>query len=73
MAHLIELRRVPTLYCSMMIAIHSLQKQCPHVSTAHYEGNGKKIQQYQFWINAKENSVVVHDKLHFYRNITLFL
>lgn len=41
MAHLIELRRVPTLYCSMMIATHSLQKQCPHVSTAHYAGNKK--------------------------------
>lgn len=36
------------------------------------QGIEKKTTQYQFWTNAKENSVVVHDKLHFYRNITLF-
>lgn len=37
MAHFIALRRLPTLYCSTMMAMHPLQKQCPQVSTAHYQ------------------------------------
>lgn len=37
MAHFMALRRLPTLYCSTMMAMHSLQKQCPQVSTAHYQ------------------------------------
>lgn len=42
MAHLMARRLEPTLYCSTMIAMHSLQKQWPHVSTAHWrrEGDG---------------------------------
>lgn len=37
MAHFMALRRLPTLYCSTIMAMHSLQKQCPQVSTAHYQ------------------------------------
>lgn len=36
MAHFMALRRFPMLYCSTMIAMHSLQKQCPQVNTAHW-------------------------------------
>lgn len=35
MAHLMARRREPTLYCSTMMEMHSLQKQWPQVSTAH--------------------------------------
>lgn len=37
MAHLMELLWDPTLYCSIIIEMHSLQKQCPQVSTAHWK------------------------------------
>lgn len=36
MAHLMARRLEPTLYCSTMMAMHSLQKQWPQVSTAHW-------------------------------------
>lgn len=73
MAHLMELRRVPMLYCWMMIAMHSLQKQCPHVSTAHYAGNKKTQTQHRFSFGPvqKKNSVLIYDKVRFHREITL--
>ena len=37
MAHLMARRLEPTLYCSTMMAMHSLQKQWPQVSTAHWK------------------------------------
>lgn len=43
MAHLMARRLDPTLYCSTMIAMHSLQKQWPQVSTAHWRREGDEV------------------------------